>query len=79
VQQIRDAQIDGVVAIGREQEDGCQSRFGTEYLVQEAIKSTGVPLLKLAVDNADARSWDDTAVKNTVADFIEQQILAKRT
>jgi benzoyl-CoA reductase/2-hydroxyglutaryl-CoA dehydratase subunit BcrC/BadD/HgdB len=79
VQQIRDAQIDGVVAIGREQEDGCQSRFGTEYLVQEAIKSTGVPLLKLAVDNADARSWDDAAVKNTVAEFIEQQILAKRT
>ena len=35
-------------------------------------------LLKLAVDNADARSWDDAAVKHTVAEFIEQQILAKR-
>lgn len=77
--QIRAAGIDGVVSMGRDNEDGCQSSFGTQYLVHAAIEATGVPLLRLDVDNADARTWDDATVRQRVSEFIEQQILAKRT
>ncbi len=78
LQQIRDAGIDGVVSMGRDDETACQSSFGTQYLVHRAIESAGVPLLKLAVDSADTRNWDDNAVRTQVSQFIEQQILAKR-
>jgi benzoyl-CoA reductase/2-hydroxyglutaryl-CoA dehydratase subunit BcrC/BadD/HgdB len=79
LQQIRDAGIDGVVTMGRNDEAACQSSFGTEYLVRRAIESTGVPFLKLEVDDADARGWNDQAVRAQVSQFIEQQILAKRS
>jgi benzoyl-CoA reductase/2-hydroxyglutaryl-CoA dehydratase subunit BcrC/BadD/HgdB len=78
LQQIRDAGIDGVVSMGRNEEADCQSSFGTQYLVHRAIESAGVPLLKLDVDSADTRKWDDNAVRTRVSQFIEQQILAKR-
>lgn len=78
VQQIRDAGIDGVVTLGRNDEAACQSSFGTQYLVHRAIEAAGVPLLKLDVDMADSRGWDDQAVRARMSEFIEQQILARR-
>jgi benzoyl-CoA reductase/2-hydroxyglutaryl-CoA dehydratase subunit BcrC/BadD/HgdB len=77
--QIRAAGIDGVVSMGRDDETACQSSFGTQYLVHRALETAGVPLLKLDVDNADARGWDDAAMRALVSNFIERDILAKRT
>jgi benzoyl-CoA reductase/2-hydroxyglutaryl-CoA dehydratase subunit BcrC/BadD/HgdB len=76
--QIRAAGIDGVVSMNRNDETACQSSFGMQYLVRQAIESTGVPQLELDVDNADASSWDDAAVRARVAGFIEREILAQR-
>jgi benzoyl-CoA reductase/2-hydroxyglutaryl-CoA dehydratase subunit BcrC/BadD/HgdB len=76
--QIRAAGIDGVVSMGRDDETACQSSFGTQYLVHQAIEQTGVPLLKLSVDSADASGWDDAAVRAQVSNFIESSILARR-
>ena len=78
LEQIRAAGIDGVVAMGRDDEADCQSSFGTQYLAHRAIEAAGVPLLELDVDNADARGWDDAAVRAQVSGFIENAILAKR-
>jgi benzoyl-CoA reductase/2-hydroxyglutaryl-CoA dehydratase subunit BcrC/BadD/HgdB len=77
--QIRAAGIDGVVSMGRDEETGCQSSFGTQYLVHQALEAAGVPLLKLDVDSADARGWDDAAVRARMSHFIEHDILGKRT
>jgi benzoyl-CoA reductase/2-hydroxyglutaryl-CoA dehydratase subunit BcrC/BadD/HgdB len=77
-EQIQAAGIDGVVSMSRDDEVGCQSSFGTQFLVHRAISKAGVPLLELDVDDADSRAWDDNAVRAQVSTFIEKQILAHK-
>jgi len=75
----RRAGIDGVVSLTGGTEDDCRETFGQHYLVRRAFEQAGIPVLRLGVDNADARSWDDEAVRARVGAFIETEILAKRT
>ena len=35
-------------------------------------------MLRLGVDNADARSWDDEAITARVGAFIDTEILSRR-
>ena len=72
------AGIDGVVSLTGGTEDDCRETFGQHYLVRKAFEDAGVPVLRLGVDNADARSWDDDAIRARVGAFIETEILAPR-
>jgi benzoyl-CoA reductase/2-hydroxyglutaryl-CoA dehydratase subunit BcrC/BadD/HgdB len=72
------AGIDGVVSLTGGTEDDCRETFGQHYLVRRAFEDAGIPILRLGVDNADARSWDDEAIRARVGAFIEQDILARR-
>ncbi len=72
------AGIDGVVSLTGGTEDDCRETFGQHYLVRKAFEDAGIPILRLGVDNADARSWDDEAIRAKVGHFIETEILAKR-
>jgi benzoyl-CoA reductase/2-hydroxyglutaryl-CoA dehydratase subunit BcrC/BadD/HgdB len=72
------AGIDGVVSLTGGTEDDCRETFGQHYLARRAFEDAGIPVLRLGVDNADARSWDDEAIRARVGAFIEQDILAKR-
>jgi benzoyl-CoA reductase/2-hydroxyglutaryl-CoA dehydratase subunit BcrC/BadD/HgdB len=72
------AGIDGVVSLTGGTEDDCRETFGQHYLVRRAFEAAGVPILRLGVDNADARTWDDAAIRARVSAFIEDEILAKR-
>ena len=70
--------IDGVVSLSGGTEDDCRETFGQHYLVRRALEEMGIPVLRLGVDNADARTWDNDAVVARVGEFIETQILARR-
>ena len=72
------AQIDGVVSLTGGTEDDCRETFGQHYLVRRAFEEMGVPVLRLGVDNADARTWNDEAIRKQVGEFIETKILAAR-
>lgn len=72
------AGIEGVVSLTGGTEDDCRETFGQHYLVRRAFEEIGVPVLRLGVDNADARTWNDEAIRKQVGDFIETQILARR-
>jgi benzoyl-CoA reductase/2-hydroxyglutaryl-CoA dehydratase subunit BcrC/BadD/HgdB len=71
------AGIDGVVSLTGGTEDDCRETFGQHYLVRRAFEDAGIPILRLGVDNADARSWDDDAIRARVGAFIENDILAR--
>ncbi len=73
------AGIDGVVSLTGGTEDDCRETFGQHYLLRRSFEEAGIPVLRLGVDNADARSWDDAAIRARVGSFIEDEILAKRT
>ncbi len=70
--------IDGVVSMGGGTEDDCREDFGQHALLRQAFDSAGIPVLRLGVDNADARAWDDEVIRARVGDFIENTILAHR-
>lgn len=72
------AGIDGVVSLTGGTEDDCRETFGQHFLVRRAFEEIGVPVLRLGVDNADARSWDDEAIRRQVGEFIETKILGAR-
>ena len=72
------AGIDGVVSLTGGTEDDCRETFGQHYLLRRSFEQAGIPVLRLGVDNADARSWDDAAIRARVGTFIEDEILAKR-
>jgi benzoyl-CoA reductase/2-hydroxyglutaryl-CoA dehydratase subunit BcrC/BadD/HgdB len=78
IAEARRAGIDGVVSLTGGTTDDCRETFGQHYLVRKAFEDAGIPILRLGVDNADARSWDDEAIRARVGDFIEQRILAPR-
>ena len=72
------AGIDGVVSLTGGTDDDCRETFGQHYLLRTAFEQAGIPVLRLGVDNADARSWDDEAIRARVGGFIEDEILARR-
>ncbi len=78
IAEARRAGIDGVVSLTGGTTDDCRETFGQHYLVRKAFEDAGIPILRLGVDNADARSWDDEAIRARVGAFIEQDILAPR-
>jgi len=79
VREAQKAGIDGVVALGEgEGGEGCREVFGYTHLLRQGFADAGIPYLSLGVDNTDTRSWDDGAVRQRVAAFIEDEILAKR-
>jgi benzoyl-CoA reductase/2-hydroxyglutaryl-CoA dehydratase subunit BcrC/BadD/HgdB len=72
------AGIDGVVSLTGGTEDDCRETFGQHYLVRRAFEEIGVPVLRLGVDNADARTWNDDAIRRQVGEFIESRVLRAR-
>lgn len=72
------ARIDGVVSLTGGTEDDCRETFGQHYLVRRAFEEIGVPILRLGVDNTDARTWNDEAIRLRVSEFIETSILEPR-
>ena len=70
--------IDGVVSLTGGTQDDCRETFGQHYMVRRALEELGIPVLRLGVDNADARSWDNDAILARVGSFIETEILARR-
>lgn len=78
IAEARRAGIDGVVSLSGGTEDDCRETFGQHYLVRKAFEDAGIPILRLGVDNADARSWNDEAIRARVGAFIEQMILARK-
>lgn len=68
------AGIDGVVSLTGGTEDDCREAFGYHYLVREALEKAGVPVLRLGVDNVDARGWDDAAVRARVERFLAEEV-----
>jgi benzoyl-CoA reductase/2-hydroxyglutaryl-CoA dehydratase subunit BcrC/BadD/HgdB len=72
------AGIQGVVSLTGGTEDDCRETFGQHYLLRRAFEEIGVPVLRLGVDNADARSFDEAAIRERVGRFIEDEILARR-
>jgi benzoyl-CoA reductase/2-hydroxyglutaryl-CoA dehydratase subunit BcrC/BadD/HgdB len=70
----RKAGIDGVVSLTGGTEDDCREAFGYHFLVRKALERAGVPVLRLGVDNADARSWDDAAIRARVERFLADEV-----
>ncbi len=68
------AGIDGVVSLTGGTEDDCREAFGHHYLVRRALEKVGVPMLRLGVDNVDARGWDDEAVKARVEQWLKDEV-----
>jgi benzoyl-CoA reductase/2-hydroxyglutaryl-CoA dehydratase subunit BcrC/BadD/HgdB len=66
------AGIDGVVSLGEgEGGEGCREVFGFTHLLRKGFEAAGIPYLSLGVDNVDARSWDEGAVRARMGEFIE--------
>jgi len=78
VAEAKKAGIDGVVSLTGGTEDDCRETFGQHYLIRQRFEAAGIPVLRLGVDNADARSFDDAAIRARVGGFIETEILARR-
>lgn len=72
--EVRKAGIDGVVSLTGGTEDDCREAFGYHYLIRRALEREGVPVLRLGVDNADARSWDDEAIRARVERFLAEDV-----
>ena len=68
------AGIDGVVSLTGGTEDDCRDAFGYHYLVRRALERVGVPLLRLGIDNVDARGWDDAAIRSRVERWLEDEV-----
>ena len=41
----------------------------------ERLEAEGIPVLSLAVDNVDRRTWDEDALRQAVSAFIEDRVL----
>lgn len=78
LQEARRAGIDGVVSLNGGTQDDCRETFGFHALLRAAFAEAGIPVLRLGADNADARAWDDDAMRARVGAFIENDILARR-
>ncbi|MFC3068901.1 2-hydroxyacyl-CoA dehydratase subunit D [Phenylobacterium soli] len=79
VAEAKKAGVDAIVSLGEgEGGEGCREVFGYTHLLRKGFEDAGIPYLSLGVDNVDARSWDEDAIRARVGDFIEAEVLAKR-
>jgi hypothetical protein len=44
------------------------------YFVTRTLEHAGIPVLEIDADNADARSWDDAAIRARLEDFIATRV-----
>ena len=54
------------------------SATGTCF-IERALEQAGIPVLVVAGDMVDARSWDPAAMRNKVAEFLKVRVQARRT
>ncbi len=56
--------IDGVVSLGED-----------DYFSVRRLEAAGIPVLSLAADNVDRRTWHEDGLKRAIAAFIEDRVL----
>jgi benzoyl-CoA reductase/2-hydroxyglutaryl-CoA dehydratase subunit BcrC/BadD/HgdB len=78
VSEAQRAGVDGVVSLTGGTEDDCRETFGQHYLVRRRFEAAGIPVLRLGVDNADARSFDEAEIRARVGRFLEDEVLPRR-
>ncbi|HEX3713853.1 MAG TPA: 2-hydroxyacyl-CoA dehydratase family protein [Trebonia sp.] len=64
VQQARQHQIDGVVSLGED-----------DYFSVRRLEAAGIPVLSIAADNVDRRTWTEDHLQAAIARFIEDRAL----
>jgi hypothetical protein len=64
VQQARQHQVDGVVSLGED-----------DYFSVRRLEAAGIPVLSVAADNVDRRTWSEDQLKAAIARFIEDRAL----
>ena len=57
-------QVDGVVSLGED-----------DYFSVRRLEAAGIPVLSLAADNVDRRTWNEDELKAAIARFIEERAL----
>lgn len=63
--------VDGVISLGED-----------DYFSARRLEAAGIPVLSIRADNVDRRTWDETRLSETVAEFIERRVApvaARRT
>jgi hypothetical protein len=64
VQQAKQHQVDGVVSLGED-----------DYFSVRRLEAAGIPVLSVAADNVDRRTWSEDQLKAAIARFIEDRAL----
>jgi hypothetical protein len=64
VKEARKHHIDGVVSLGED-----------DYFSVRRLEAAGIPVLSLAADNVDRRTWDEDALEQAISAFIEDRVL----
>ena len=57
-------QVDGVVSLGED-----------DYFSVRRLEAAGIPVLSIAADNVDRRTWDEDGLKAVISRFIEERAL----
>jgi len=57
-------QVDGVVSLGED-----------DYFSVRRLEGAGIPVLSVAADNVDRRTWDEDGLKAVISRFIEERAL----
>ena len=63
VKEARKHQIDGVVSLGED-----------DYFSVRRLEAAGIPVLSIAADNVDRRTWDEETLGRAIASFIEDRV-----
>ncbi len=77
ISEARRAGIQGVVSLTGGTTDDCRETFGQHHLIRRRFEAAGIPVLRLGVDNADARSFDEAAIRARVGEFIETKVMSR--
>lgn len=72
---VKEAKKNGIRGAVHLLSDSCTQAARGSAFIKKALEDAGVPVLELAADTVDARTWDDSAMKAQLADFIESRIL----
>jgi hypothetical protein len=62
VKEARKHQIDGVVSLGED-----------DYFSVRRLEAAGIPVLSIAADNVDRRTWSEDGLKAAISRFIEER------
>ena len=63
VKEARKHQIDGVVSLGED-----------DYFSVRRLEAAGIPVLSIAADNVDRRTWNEETLGQAIARFIEDRV-----